>query len=99
MNDSNAGLLGGLDNPGFNSTETEYEAHGVNSYEPDVDFDTSYENDEDDGDVRDLEDETLQEEDGTNFSRNLLLKSFRNHVSASRYFPLIIFVNLNPAGH
>ena len=74
INDSNAGLLGGLDNPGFNSTE--YEEH-QDGYDPDNDFDTSYENDEEESD-KVLEKVTEAE---ANFSRNMLLKSFGEEVT------------------
>merc|ERR1719481_956978 len=85
VNDSHAGLLGGLDNTGFNSTGFD----NIGYEEGDVDFDTSYENDDTDNredllddPIDDREDILMNDNDNDNdnanpnISRDLLLKSF-----------------------
>ena len=83
MNDSHAGLLGGMDNTGFNSTGFD----NIGFEEGDEDFDTSYEND--DTDNRDLLDDPIDdredilvnnEEANPNISGDFLLKSFGEEV-------------------
>ena len=74
VNDSHAGLLAGVDNPAFDSTCFDHQEPGSGDQE--LDFDTSYENNTTDGDIRDEGD--LHSEH--NFSRNLLLKSFGDEV-------------------
>jgi len=97
VNDSHAGLLAdhdltshevtGHDNLGFDAT-------GMDNFHPvdvvgenkDVDFDTSYENNTSDGEAReDFEDEfTEDDSQRQNFSRNMLLKSFRHKRTVSQ---------------
>ena len=59
---------------------------GVVGETKDVDFDTSYENNTTDGEAReDFDDEfTEDESQRQNFSRNMLLKSFRHKVGFGR---------------
>jgi len=94
VNDSHAGLLGGLDNTGFNSTGFD----NIGYEEGDVDFDTSYENDDTDNredlldDPIDDREDILMDNDNANpnISRDLLLKSFGEEVSNKRYAEKLI---------
>ena len=84
MNDSHAGLLGGMDNTGFNSTGF----NNIGFEEGDEDFDTSYENDDTDNrddllddPIDDREDILVNNEEANpNISRDFLLKSFGEEV-------------------
>ena len=88
MNDSHAGLLAGIDNPGFNSTcfdNTGYDNNGYN--DPDIDLDTSYENDTTEeqregvlDEQIDTREQILDKVEDQNISRNLLLRSIGDEV-------------------
>jgi len=94
VNDSHAGLLGGMDNTGFNSTGFD----NIGFEEGDVDFDTSYENDDTDNrddllddPIDDREDILVNNEEANpNISRDFLLKSFGEEVSNKRYAEKLI---------
>ena len=97
MNDSHAGLLGGMDNTGFNSTGF----NNIGFEEGDVDFDTSYENDDTDNrddllddPIDDREDMLVNNEEANpNISRDFLLKSFGEEVLFSAYFQIKVYHN------
>ena len=93
MNDSHAGLLADLTSHEVTGHDNlAFDATGMDNFlqvgvagageTKDVDFDTSYENNTTDGEAReDFDDEfTEDESQRQNFSRNMLLKSFRHKV-------------------
>ena len=98
VNDSHAGLLAGHDLTSHEVTGHDnlaFDATGMDNFfqvdvvgeTKDVDFDTSYENNTTDGEAReDFDDEfTEDESQRQNFSRNMLLKSFRHKVGTKLY--------------
>lgn len=99
VNDSHAGLLAGHDLTSHEVTGHDnlaFDATGMDNFlqvgvaragdTKDVDFDTSYENNTTDGEAReDFDDEfTEDESQRQNFSRNMLLKSFRHKRTVSQ---------------